>query len=358
MKQTSLAQKMAERTTPGQVFSVQPDGRLQCHACAHRCVLKEGQNGNCHVRFNQGGILRVPYGYTAGLQADPIEKKPFFHVLPGAKTLSFGMLGCNFHCGFCQNWISSQALKDPAAEGIGGAIHDIQASDLVDQALRQNCPVVTSTYNEPLITSEWAVEVFRLAKAKGLLTAFVSNGNATPEVLTFLKPHLDLYKVDLKAFREETYRKEFGGSLNAVLETIEWLAKNGIWVEVVTLIVPGLNDSEKEMRDMAGFLARLSLDIPWHVTAFHPDYRMEDRPNTDPDLLKRAWEIGKQAGLHYVYSGNRPGEVGETENTYCPSCGNLLLERYGYRILKNLLAPGGRCPSCATEIPGRWTTCP
>jgi pyruvate formate lyase activating enzyme len=354
MKQISLEQLLAARTAPGCLFSALPDGRIQCCACAHRCSLKSGQSGICRVRFNQEGILRVPFNYTAGLQADPIEKKPFFHVLPGAKAFSFGMLGCNYGCDYCQNWVTSQTLKDPATDNLKADLLDIHATDLVRLALEQGCSVMTSTYNEPLITSEWAVAIFRLAKEQKLLTSYVSNGNATPEVLKFLRPHLDLFKVDLKAFKEETYRKTFSGSLQSVLETIEWLKKNNIWVEVVTLVVPGLNDSEKELKDIASFLVSISPDIPWHVTAFYPTYRMENRPSTDPYLLKRAWEIGKTAGLHYVYSGNRPGEVDTTENTDCPSCGKLLVERRGYQILQNFMGPSGQCPACRSSIPGRW----
>ncbi len=354
MRHETLQETLARRTQPGKLFVTRPDGRLQCVACAHHCVLKDGQSGICKVRFNEQGVLRVPYGYTAGLQADPIEKKPFFHVLPGERALSFGMLGCNFHCDYCQNWISSQTLRDSAAVGVEAAIRDLRAQDLVDIALAQRCPILTSTYNEPTITAEWAADIFRLAKDRGLLTSFVSNGHLSAEAVDFLKGVLDLCKVDLKSFNDATYQKVFGGSLPAVLASIERLMKEGIWVEVVTLVVPGLNDSEEELRDMARFLRGVSRDLPWHVTAFHPDYRMEDRPPTSAPTLLKAWEIGKEAGLRFVYSGNRPGELGDTESTFCPDCQALLIQRRGFRVLKKVLGPDGCCPSCRAAIPGRW----
>jgi pyruvate formate lyase activating enzyme len=354
-KPETLQQALDNRTAVGELVIRPGDGRLQCVACGHRCVLKEGQRGICKVRFHEGGFLRVPKGYTSGVQADPIEKKPFFHVLPGTKALSFGMLGCDYHCDYCQNWITSQALRDPASEESGVAPQDTTAEALVRLARTHNCRTVTSTYNEPLITAEWAVEIFRLARQHKLLTSFVSNGNATPEALDYLKPHLDMYKVDLKSFNDATYRKTLGGPLKPVLDTLEGLKARGVWVEVVTLVVPGLNDSMEELKDIAKFLAALSRDIPWHVTAFHPDYKMEDRPWTEVERLNVAWQIGKEAGLKFVYSGNRPGEVGGTENTFCPRCNALLVERMGFHVLKNVLVEG-RCPSCHTLIPGIWAT--
>ncbi|HVZ79882.1 MAG TPA: AmmeMemoRadiSam system radical SAM enzyme [bacterium] len=350
----SLEEQLHRRTVEGSLVQTLPDGKVQCHACAHRCRIPEGKKGICKVRFNEGGRLKVPRNYVGALQVDPIEKKPFFHALPGSRALSFGMLGCDYHCDYCQNWITSQALRDPASEANGAVPRDMTARDLVEAALDHGCPVITSTYNEPLITSEWAAEVFQLARTRGLVTSYVSNGNATKEVLEYLRPWLDLYKVDLKSFRDPTYRRYIGGTLKPVLETIERLKAMGFWLEVVTLVVPGLNDSEKELTDIARFLASVSRDIPWHVTAFHPDYRMEGKDWTEPARLNLSWEIGKAAGLHYVYSGNRPGEVGTTENTDCPSCGALLIERRGFQVIRNLMGPQGTCPKCATAIPGVW----
>ncbi len=327
------------------------DGVIRCLACGHRCRVLKGRHGVCHVRFNRDGELRVPWGYVAGVAIDPIEKKPFFHAYPGTEALSFGMLGCDLHCSYCQNWVSSQALRDDRAIA---QPQFVDPQRIVELALEHGCPVLTSTYNEPLITSEWAVTVFRLAKRHGLKTAYVSNGNATPEVLDYLRPWLDLYKVDLKGFDDAKYRK-LGGKLQNVLDTITSLVARGFWVEVVTLIVPGWNDEEAEMRAIAEFLAGVSREIPWHVTAFHPDYKMADRGWTPAAALRRAADLGRAAGLHYVYAGNVPGRTGTLESTHCPSCGSMLIERIGFRVLANHLGPAGECPSCGTRIPGVWS---
>lgn len=349
-----LEQLLSERTAEGLLYRKLPQGRVECWACAHRCRIPGGKKGICKVRTNEGGLLKVPRNYVGALQVDPIEKKPFFHALPGTRALSYGMLGCDYHCRYCQNWVTSQALHDPASEESGARPRDVTAAGLVRLALENKCGVVTSTYNEPLITSEWSMEVFREARAQGLLTSYVSNGNATKEVLEFIRPWVDLYKVDLKGFNDKRYRQTMGGTLKPVLESIERLRAMGFWLEVVTLVIPGFNDGEEELKGIAGFLASVDRDIPWHVTAFHPDYRMEDRPATAPGQLNRAWQVGKEAGLRYVYSGNRPGEVGTTENTYCPSCGGLLIERYGFQVSQNKLGPEGRCPQCPASIPGIW----
>jgi pyruvate formate lyase activating enzyme len=286
---------------------------------------------------------------VAALQCDPIEKKPFFHALPGSMALSFGMLGCDLHCAYCQNWVTSQTLRDPRA---GSSLEEISARQLVDLSLQYGAAAITSTYNEPLITSEWAVEVFREAKQKGFKTAFVSNGNATPEVLKYLKPWLDLYKVDLKSFQDRNYRK-LGGRLQPILDTIPSLWQMGFWVEIVTLVVPGMNDSPEELADIAQFIFSVSPDIPWHVTAFHKNYKMRDPEDTPTRTLLRAAEIGKSQGLRYVYAGNLPSRVGNWENTYCFSCSNLLVERYGFRVLSNHLQ-NGTCPHCHSSIAGVW----
>ncbi len=306
--------------------------------------------GICKVRFNEGGTLKVPTGYVGAIQCDPIEKKPFFHVLPGSDALSFGMLGCDYHCSYCQNWVTSQAIRDPEAVS---SIMPTTPSQLVTLALEQGAPVIASTYNEPLITSEWAVEVFREAKAKGLRTAYISNGNGTPEVLAYLKPWMDFYKVDLKGFSQEEYRK-LGGQLAGVLDTIQRLFKMGFWVEIVTLVIPDFNDSEQELTAMTEFLASVSPDLPWHVTAFHKDYRMLEPDNTTARSLIRAAEIAQRSGLRYVYAGNLPGLVGPYEHTFCPSCGTAVVKRRGYRILEVSLN-NGACAGCGAVIPGVWT---
>jgi pyruvate formate lyase activating enzyme len=346
----TLAEVLARHTREGELYERLENGRVRCVACGHRCLIPPGREGICRVRFNEGGILRVPFGYVASLQLDPVEKKPFFHALPGARALSFGMLGCDYHCGFCQNWVTSQALRDPAASA---PTDTVSPEEIVSAAKRAGARIVTSTYNEPLITSEWAVAVFKAAKAEGLVCSYVSNGNGTEEVLEYLRPWVSLYKVDLKGFRDRPYR-DLGGTLERVLFTIRALHAKGIWVEVVTLVVPGLNDSPEELRDIARFLVSVSPDIPWHVTAFHPDYRMDDRPATSVQSLLRAAETGAAEGLHFVYAGNLPGAVRSFENTYCPGCRGLLVERLGYRILRNRMNASGRCPDCRQAIPGVW----
>jgi len=324
--------------------------RLRCFACGHRCPIPEGQAGVCKVRYNQGGTLYVPWGYVAGVQCDPIEKKPFFHAYPGSLAYSFGMLGCDLHCSYCQNWVTSQALRDSDAVSL-----PLRAApeSLAQDAIRQGAKVLVSTYNEPLITSEWAVEVFKAARAAGLKTAFVSNGNGTPEVLRFLQPWVDLYKVDLKSFDDRHYR-QLGGRLEPILETIRALYSMGIWLEIVTLLIPGFNDSNDELCRLAEFLASVSPDIPWHVTAFHKDYRMMDPADTKPSDLLRAAEIGRRFGLRYVYAGNLPGQVKSLENTSCHHCGALLVKRHSYLVQEYRVTRTGTCPACSTPVPGRW----
>jgi pyruvate formate lyase activating enzyme len=326
------------------------NNRVRCFSCGHCCPIPEGQPGVCKVRFNRGGTLYVPWGYTAGTQCDPIEKKPFFHAHPGALAYSFGMMGCDLHCGYCQNWVTSQALRDPDAVS---PPHGISPQQLVREAVEQGAKVLVSTYNEPLITSEWAVAVFKEAKAAGLLTGFVSNGNATPQVLAYIAPWLDLYKVDLKSFDDRHYH-ELGGRIGPILESIRHIHGMGLWLEIVTLLIPGFNDSADELRQLTEFLAAISPDIPWHVTAFHADYKMADQRNTTVEDLLRAAEIGRQSGLRFIYAGNLPGMVGDWEDTRCPQCSETLIHRYGYLIEDYRLTPEGRCPRCAYQVPGRW----
>jgi pyruvate formate lyase activating enzyme len=505
-----LGDVLARLTREGELYEKLPDQRVRCYACGHRCLIPPGREGVCRVRFNDAGKLRVPFGYVGALQLDPVEKKPFFHALPGAKALSFGMLGCDYHCGYCfvpgtevqtvagaraiellfsrgesvfetetdavavspgvdvlthrgrarpvrgvfrhrykgplmeigltggseiratpeheflvtaraargvappsffmpasaitpefdllepisdgsyrrrvigdtrvleydgpvfnleveedrsylvggglavhncQNWITSQALRDPAAVATP---EELAPADIVRLALRHGAQIVTSTYNEPLITSEWAVAVFAEAKAAGLVCSYVSNGNATPEALDYIRSYVSLYKVDLKSFRDRHYR-ELGGTLERVLWTLRALHAQGFWVEVVTLIVPGFNDSAEELRDIARFLASVSPDIPWHVTAYHPDYKMTDRDRTGTAALLRAAQIGRGEGLHFVYAGNIPGRVAEWENTYCPACRALVIERAGFTVLQNRLRAGA-CPDCSRAVAGVWAS--
>jgi pyruvate formate lyase activating enzyme len=344
-------------TREGELYEKLPDNAVRCYACGHRCLIREGRRGICQVRFNQGGELRVPWGYVAALQADPIEKKPFFHILPGVDALTFGMLGCDFHCPYCQNSLTSQAMRDPASDIAGSLVRRASPDQLVNYALHSGARVLASSYNEPLITSEWAVGVFKQAKQAGLKCVYISNGNATPEVIGYLRPYLSGYKIDLKTMNDHQYRK-LGGVLDHVLESIRLAHEAGLWVEVVTLVIPGFNDSTEELMDAARYIQSVSVDIPWHVTAFHPDYKMTDPPPTSVRTLLRAAEIGQEAGLNYVYAGNAPGRVGEYENTYCPHCHALLIERYSYVIQSYHITRSGACPKCGAAIAGVWTDQP
>ncbi|MFC1595317.1 AmmeMemoRadiSam system radical SAM enzyme [Gemmatimonadota bacterium] len=344
-----LGDRLRRHTAVSELGEPLEGGQIACLACAHRCRILPRAAGICKVRFNDQASLRVPTGYVSSLQADPIEKKPFFHVLPGSFAFSFGMLGCDYHCSFCQNWITSQALKSDAQ---GVSIRAISADTIVARALEAGAKSICSTYNEPLITVEWAVEIFRPAREAGLFTSFVSNGNATPEVLAYLDPWIDFFKVDLKSFSDNTYRG-LGGRLEPVLETIRALVKMEKWVEIVTLLIPGVNDSDGELSDIASFIAGVSVDIPWHVTAYRPEYRMVEPGPTPVSTLLRAAEVGRSRGLRYVYAGNIPGRVGNSEHTLCPSCGKVLIERHGFTIRANHLN-GNRCPVCDAVIAGRW----
>ena len=349
----SLATVLDEMTAEGapELTEHLADGALRCYACGHRCLIKEGKRGICKVRFNEGGHLRVPVNYVAALACDPTEKKPFFHVLPGSDTLTFGMLGCDLHCAYCQNWLTSQALRDDAAVS---PPHVTTPERLVAMARAYGASMVGSSYNEPLITAEWAVEVFQQAKAAGFRTAFISNGNATSQVLDYLRPWTDCYKIDLKSMSDRNYR-QLGGVVDNILDTIKMVHERGFWEEIVTLVIPGFNDSEAELKRAADFIASVSPDIPWHVTAFHQDYRMTENANTTAEHLIRACEIGRAAGLRYVYAGNLPGRVGRWENTYCPFCDELLVARYGYLIRQVKVTSAGECPSCSEPIKGIWS---
>ena len=336
-------------TRPGTLVRPLSDGALICTACGHLCKLRPGQRGVCKVRFNEDGVLQVPYNYVGGVNNDPIEKKPFFHAFPGSLAMSFGMLGCDFHCAYCQNWFTSQSLRDEASTQ---RTLTMTPGDICYLAQQHGSRSVVSTYNEPLITSEWAVEVFQEARRRGLTTAFVSNGHGTEEVIEYLSPWVDLFKIDLKSFSEKNYRR-LGGNLPAVLETIRRVHESGMWIEIVTLVVPDYNDSDDELSQIAEFIASVSKDIPWHVTGFHPDYNMTDRNSTPVSTLLGARKRGLEAGLKFVYSGNRPGQVDNTESTFCPKCKTLLIERVGFRVHINKL-DSGACFHCRQPVPGRW----
>ncbi|HSV85640.1 MAG TPA: AmmeMemoRadiSam system radical SAM enzyme [Levilinea sp.] len=353
-----LEDKMDRLTAPGVLYERLEKGDVRCYACAHHCLIHAGRRGICKVRFNQGGELRVPWGYVAALHTDPVEKKPFSHLLPGSRALTFGMLGCNFHCSYCQNWLTSQTLRDPAASALPVQFaQEISAQDIVAHARQTGAQLIVSSYNEPLITSEWAIEVFKKARQAGLQCAYVSNGYGTPQALEYLAPYLTGYKIDLKTMQDSYYRS-LGGVLQKVLDTIQLVYRLGLWLEVVTLVIPGFNDSREELWDAGRFLASVSPDIPWHLTAFHPDYQMTDTAGTPAATLQMAAEIGQEAGLHYVYAGNLPGRVGSLEDTFCPHCQEMLIQRRGFVVQRYRLTANGACPRCATRIAGVWTDQP
>ena len=572
---TTIGELLDTLTVEGELYEKLEDNAVRCFACGHRCVIREGRRGICQVRFNEGGELRVPHGYVAALQSDPVEKKPFFHVLSGTNALTFGMLGCDFHCGYCftgdtmvvtnqgpislqaafemgdshiergdgeisfptnlqaitstgclrdvkgvfrhhysgdlikitpyylpalrctpdhrvyvthdqntkpymvqskdleedhylviprrlqfsslqavdameyvrsyriahdslwkspsrqpvlasvdeafplpatkamtwceieedeeriveteefyliplrgieresfsgdvfnmevegehnylanfllvsncQNWLTSQAMRDPSSDASVDYIRKISPKGMVEYARRTRASIVVSSYNEPLITSEWAVDIFKEARANGLMCAYVSNGNNTPEVMEYIRPYISAYKVDLKCMQDKSYRK-LGGVLQNTLDGIKRAHEAGLWVEIVTLTIPGFNDSNEELWDAARFIAGVSPDIPWHVTAFHKDYKMTDPDNTDAKTLLRAAEIGREAGLRFVYAGNLPGQVGEYEDTFCPHCNTRLIRRTGYIVREYNITGAGACPKCDQKIPGLWHTDP
>jgi pyruvate formate lyase activating enzyme len=356
-KMSPLADVIDRLTVEGDLSQKQGDDSVRCLACGHRCLIRAGRRGICQVRYNENRKLRVPWGYVVALQNDPIEKKPFCHVLPGSNALTFGMLGCDYHCPGCQNWYTSQFGRDDDSRDAVNIIRKITPAQMTEYAKRTNAKVIVSSYNEPLITSEWAVGIFKEAKAAGLMCAYVSNGNATPEVLEYLRPYLSAYKIDLKCMQDKSYRK-LGGTLQNTLDTIRHAHEMGLWVEIVTLVIPGFNDSSEELWDAARFITGVSKDIPWHVTAFHKDYKMTEPDNTPAKTLLRAADIGREAGLHYVYAGNIRGRAGEYENTFCPNCNQRLVARHGYVITEYRITGSGTCSKCNTKVAGLWPADP
>ncbi len=346
-----LARVLREFTREGVLYHRLEEQKVRCVACGHRCVIHAGLPGVCRVRFNEGGTLYVPWGYVGALCLDPMEKKPFYHAYPGAGALSFGMLGCDLRCPYCQNWQLSQVLRDAVATRLAD-FTPMTPEEFVALGLRAHAKVLSSTYNEPLITSEWAVALFREGRKHGLVGSFVSNGNATPDVLDYIRPWVDLYKIDLKSMRDRSYRA-LGGTLETVLNTIRWTWERHFWVEVVTLVVPGFNDDAEELREAARYLVSISPDIPWHLTAFFPDYQMADRGPTPAETLVRAAEAGREEGLKFVYVGNLPRAPEQFTHTRCPHCASVLIARDGFQVLRYRLVEG-RCPDCGETIPGVW----
>jgi pyruvate formate lyase activating enzyme len=320
--------------------------RVKCSLCAHRCKIPEGKRGICLVRENRGGTLStLVYDKISSANVDPIEKKPLFHFIPGSKAFSLATVGCNFTCEFCQNSSISQLVRN--AGKIYGT--EMTPAEIVEVARRYGCKSISYTYTEPTVFFELAYDTAKLAAEKGLKNNFVTNGFMTPEALEMIQPYLHAANVDLKCFRDETYRRVMGGRLEPVLESIRLMRKLGIWVEVTTLVVPGMNDSEEELRDIAGFIASVGVEVPWHVTRFHPDYHMQDRGATPLETLRKAQRKGVEAGLRYVYCGNVPGE--EEENTRCYKCKALLVKRWGFEVMENRIRHG-KCPDCSTPVDG------
>jgi pyruvate formate lyase activating enzyme len=319
--------------------------KVSCFLCSHRCLIPNGKYGICNVRENRGGMLYThAYGEIIAKHIDPIEKKPLYHFLPGSRSFSIATIGCNFQCGFCQNWQISQVKE---AKALGLRSEEVKPEDVVKQAKKSGTKSISYTYSEPTIFFEYAYEISQLAKKEGLLNVFVTNGYMTKEMIQTVYPYLDAANIDLKSFRDDYYRKMCKGRLTPVLESIELMKKLNIWVEVTTLLVPGQNDSEEELRMIARFLAQLDPSIPWHISRFFPQYKMEDLESTPLEILNQAYEIGKNAGLRYVYLGN----VSKESNTYCHQCHRLLIERIGFSIGAYQIKEG-QCPDCHSPIDG------
>ncbi|MGB9698452.1 MAG: AmmeMemoRadiSam system radical SAM enzyme [Thermodesulfobacteriota bacterium] len=323
-----------------------PEGRVRCHLCHHRCLINEGQRGVCRVRENREGTLyTLVYGQLISRNVDPIEKKPMFHFAPGTRSFSIATVGCNFRCDFCQNYEISQMPKDQ--KRIMG--EEVAPEEIVALAKRRGCQTISYTYTEPTIFFEYALEIAQLATKEGLKNIFVTNGYMTSETLKTIHPHLHGANVDLKSFREEFYQQRCGAKLAGVLESLRVMKNLGIWVEITTLLIPGLNDDQDELRDIAKFIFSLGQETPWHISRFHPMYRLLDRPPTPVRSLERAREIGMEIGLRYVYTGNVPGDVGE--DTFCYQCGSLLIDRFGFQILKYQIKEN-KCYKCGAKIDG------
>ncbi|OGO50327.1 MAG: AmmeMemoRadiSam system radical SAM enzyme [Chloroflexi bacterium RBG_16_68_14] len=333
----------------GMLYERMAGGAVRCNVCAFRCIIRPGARGVCLVRRNVDGTLyTLVYGRTVTQEIDPIEKKPLFHFYPGSQAYSIATVGCNFRCRFCQNWEISQAVRDEHF------IMGVEASpqEIVRAAQQWGCRSIAYTYTEPTIFFEYAYDTARLAHEAGLANIFVTNGYETPEALETIRPYLDAANVDLKSFSDDYYRRICTARLQPVLDTLLLMKRLGIWLEVTTLIIPTLNDSDEELRALTAFLAKeLGPDTPWHVSRYFPAYRLVDKPVTPVDTLERAWQIGREAGLRYVYIGNVP--AGDQENTRCPRCGDLLIQRFGLQLIQNRLQDG-RCPRCEEAIAGVW----
>ncbi len=320
--------------------------KVRCNLCSHRCLVPEGKRGICSVRENQGGTLySLVYGKAIAANVDPIEKKPLFHFQPGSLSFSIATAGCNFRCEFCQNWDISQMTKGPKGQIIG---EELPPEQVVKKALETGCRSIAYTYTEPTIFFEYAQDTAKLAKKKGLANVFVTNGYQTPETIKEMKGLIDAANIDLKSFSEKFYQKICGARLEPVLEAIKLMHKAGIWLEITTLVVPKQNDSEKELTQIAKFIAGVSKNIPWHISRFHPDFKMTDSYPTPLETLEKAYQISKKAGLRYVYLGNVITE--NRENTYCPKCKTLNIKRFGYSTEILAVDKRGHCQKCGEDL--------
>lgn len=335
------------------LYRKKDDGTVECHLCRHNCKIKDGASGVCKVRKNKGGVLySIFYGKPCSATVDPIEKKPLFHFYPGSRSFSIATLGCNFQCEFCQNWDISQYGRSGKQEA-GSRTEMLEEAEpwvIVEGAVKNKCRSISYTYSEPTIFYEYARDIAALAKPKGIENIFVTNGYMSREMLDEAKNWLSAANIDLKAFKEETYNKMIKGSLKGVLDSIVYMRSLGIWIEITTLIVPGMNDDEKELKQIAEFIAGVGMEVPWHISRFHPQYKMQDRSATPLSTMGMAYDIGKKAGLRYVYMGNVPGD--DKESTFCWNCGEKLIERFGFNVGENKLLKSQNCPKCRAKIDG------
>ena len=333
------------------LFEPLDDIKVKCNLCNHRCVIKDGRRGLCSVRENRDGkLLTLVYGKLIARHVDPIEKKPLFHFLPGTLSYSIATVGCNLRCRFCQNADIAQMPADHHGRIMGDAI---SAQQVVDDAAKSGCRSIAYTYTEPTVFFEFAYDTAKIAHERDIRNVFVTNGYMTPEAIDMINPYLDAANVDLKAFSDTFYKDVCGARLTHVQETLRRLKAAGIFIEVTTLIVTGLNDDPAELKLLAEFIANdLGVDTPWHISRFHPTYKLTDRPATPIDTLMQARDIGQQAGLKYVYTGNVPGNTGE--NTFCPGCGQTVIERWGFQV-GALRIKGGNCMHCGQKIEGVWS---
>ncbi len=331
------------------LYAREKDATVRCRLCRHGCLIKEGDYGICQVRYNSGGELySIFYAQPVAMGVDPIEKKPLYHYKPGSQAFSIATPGCNFRCDFCQNWEISQyrASGSPTST----TLEEVPPEAIVAKAKANRCASISYTYTEPTVFFEYAYDTAILAAKEGIGNNFVTNGYMTREALDAIEPYLDAANVDLKAFRKDTYRRVMKAQLDGVLDSIRHMKELGIWVEITTLVVPGMNDDESELRDIANFIVETGREIPWHISRFTPRYKMEDAKPTPLATLKRAYETGKEAGLRYIYLGNVLGDP--SEHTYCYSCGETLISRSGFNVTANNITHKGACPKCNSAIDG------